>query len=116
MFCCSLVSQTEASKKAKAEKKKKKKKRPSRFILGYMKNQFLLQMLNFLKVYQHLNVNPNEPEKSIVKKNTLRGYLKSHILRNFCKECFYFHFFLNFFFLKYFFGTLSFTYMQKIEQ
>ena len=62
MFCCSLVSQTEASKKAKAEKKKKKK-RPSRFILGYMKNQFLLQLLNFLKVYQHLNVNLNEPEK-----------------------------------------------------
>lgn len=56
--------------------KKRKEKRSSRLILGYMKKQFLLLMLNFLKVYQHLNTNPNEPEKSIVKKKTLRGYLK----------------------------------------
>ena len=41
-----------------------------------MKKQFLLLMLNFLKVYQHLNTNPNEPEKSIVKKKTLWGYFK----------------------------------------
>lgn len=56
--------------------KKRKEKRSSRLILGYMKKQFLLLMLNFLKVYQHLNTNPKEPEKSIVKKKTLRGYLK----------------------------------------
>ena len=41
-----------------------------------MKKQFLLLMLNFLKVHQHLNDKPNEPEKSIVKEKTLRGYLK----------------------------------------
>lgn len=72
-------------------------------------------MLNFLKVHQHLNVNPNEPEKHSEKENT-EGYLKVlHTEKFFGKECYFLFFFLNYFFLKYFFGTLSFAYMQSIE-